>query len=108
MSLSNNQTTAIETLGFLLKTLKLPHMNNHWQELERQALAGGWTHAQFLLALCESEATQRYQLRVQRALKDAHLPPGKAFSNFDVTPLPQLKSAYHHAAGSRPHLAEAG
>lgn len=90
MSLSNNQTTAIETLGFLLKTLKLPHMNNHWQELERQALAGGWTHAQFLLALCESEATQRYQARVQRALKDARLPPGKAFSNFDFSHCPSL------------------
>jgi DNA replication protein DnaC len=85
MSPNNSQTTAIETLGFLLKTLKLPHMNNHWQELERQALALGWTHAQFLLALCESEATQRDQARVQRALIDAHLPPGKAFSNFDFS-----------------------
>ncbi|WP_410500311.1 ATP-binding protein [Chroococcidiopsis sp. SAG 2025] len=90
MSPNNSQITAIETLGFLLKTLKLPHMNNHWQELERQALAGGWSHAQFLLALCESEATQRYQARVQRALKDAHLPPGKAFSNFDFSHCPSL------------------
>lgn len=77
------QTTAIETLSLLLKALRLPYIHQQWQELERQALQQGWTHAQFLLAVCEHEATQRYQTRVERALKDAQLPPAKAFSNFD-------------------------
>jgi DNA replication protein DnaC len=63
-------------------------MKQQWQELERQALQQGWTHAQFLLVLCEVEATQRYQARVQRALKEAHLPPAKAFSNFDFSRCP--------------------
>lgn len=59
-------------------------MNRQWQELERQALKQGWTHAQFLLALCEVETTQRYQARITRALKEAQLPPSKSLSNFDV------------------------
>lgn len=91
--MSPSPTTAIETLSLLLKSLKLPHIKNQWQDLERQALHQGWTHAQFLLALCEYEATQRYQARVQRSLKDAHLPPAKAFSNFDFTCCPTLNPA---------------
>lgn len=71
------------TLSSLLKDLKLPHMLQQWPDLEQQALQQSWTHAQFLLALCELELTQRYQARIQRALKDAHLPPAKALSNFD-------------------------
>lgn len=88
MPIPPTATTAMETLSLLLKSLKLPYMKQQWQELERQALQQGWTHAQFLLALCEVEATQRYQARVQRALKDAHLPPAKAFSNFDFSRCP--------------------
>jgi DNA replication protein DnaC len=33
--------------------------------------------------VCEHEATQRYQSRIARALKEAQLPPAKTFSNFD-------------------------
>jgi DNA replication protein DnaC len=68
-------------------------MNRSWQELERTALQQGWTHAQFLLALCEYEATQRYQVRVQRALKEAHLPPAKAMSHFEFVRCPTLNQA---------------
>jgi DNA replication protein DnaC len=61
--------------------------------LERQALQQGWTHAQFLLAVCEHEATQRYQSRIARTLKAAQLPPAKAFSNFDFARCPALNPA---------------
>lgn len=87
------QTTAIESLNLLLKSLRLPHIHHQWQELERQALQQGWTHAQFLLAVCEYEATQRYQSRVHRALKEAQLPPAKALSNFDFSRCPTLNPA---------------
>lgn len=87
------QTSAIESLSLLLKSLRLPHIHKQWQELERQALQQGWTHAQFLLAVCEHEATQRYQSRVERALKDAQLPPAKAFSNFDFARCAPLNPA---------------
>ena len=58
-------------------------MNRQWQALEHEALKQNWTHAQFLLALCEHESTQRYHARIQRALKEAKLPPAKALSNFE-------------------------
>lgn len=58
-------------------------MQSQWQSFEEKAISSGWSHSQFLLALCEYEETQRYQLRVQRFLKEAQLPPGKAISNFD-------------------------
>jgi len=87
------QTPPTESVNLLLKSLRLPHMHHHWQELERQALQQQWTYAQFLLAVCEYEATQRYQSRVQRALKDAHLPPAKALSNFDFDRCPTLNPA---------------
>jgi DNA replication protein DnaC len=92
-SVSLPQTSAIESLSLLLKSLRLPHIHKQWQELERQALQQGWTHAQFLLAVLEHEATQRYQTRVERALKDAQLPPAKAFSNFDFARCSTLNPA---------------
>ena len=52
-----------------------------------------WTHAQFLLNLCEYEATQRYQIRIQRAIKDAQLPLAKTLANFDFSRCPTLKPA---------------
>jgi DNA replication protein DnaC len=61
--------------------------------LERQALQQGWTHAQFLLALCDHEAAQRYQSRVERGLKEAQLPPAKTFSNFDFARCSALNPA---------------
>ena len=60
-------------------------MQRQWQSFEEKAIANSWSHSQFLLALCEYEETQRYQLRVQRFLKEAQLPVGKALSNFDFS-----------------------
>jgi DNA replication protein DnaC len=88
--MTNSSAPPLETLNLLLKSLKLPYIHQQWSEMERQALQQGWTHAQFLLSLCEIEATQRYQARVTRSLKDALLPPVKAFSNFDFSRCPTL------------------
>jgi DNA replication protein DnaC len=60
-------------------------MQRQWQSFEEKAIASNWSDSQFLLALCEYEETQRYQLRVQRFLKEAQLPPGKAIANFDFS-----------------------
>jgi DNA replication protein DnaC len=91
--MTTSSALPLETLSLLLKSLKLPYIHQQWQEMERQALQQGWTHAQFLLSLCEIEATQRYQARVSRSLKDALLPPAKAFSNFDFSQCPNLNPA---------------
>lgn len=68
-------------------------MHSQWQTFEEKAITSGWSHSQFLLALCEYEETQRYQLRVQRFLKEAQLPLGKAISNFDFSRCSTLDSS---------------
>lgn len=68
-------------------------MLQQWSDLEQQALQQNWTYSQFLLALCEHEQTQRYQARIQKALKEAHLPPAKALSNYDFTRCASLNPA---------------
>jgi DNA replication protein DnaC len=79
------QAPAAETLPLLLKNLKLPHILQTWQSFEQQAITHQWSYTQFLLTLCEYESTQRYQLRVQRVLKETQLPSCKALANFDFS-----------------------
>jgi len=58
-------------------------MKRHWSELESRALREGWSHAQFLLALCQEEQQGRTDRRIERYLKESGLPPSKSLSNFD-------------------------
>ncbi|NJO93474.1 MAG: ATP-binding protein [Hydrococcus sp. RM1_1_31] len=66
-------------------------MHRQWQEVETRAIQQGWSHSQFLLALCELEQQQRYTSRVQRFLKESGLPNAKSLSNFDFTYCPTVK-----------------
>jgi DNA replication protein DnaC len=66
-------------------------MQRQWQELETRAIHQGWSHGQFLLALCEVEQQQRYTSRVQRFLRESGLPGTKSLSNFDFTYCPTVK-----------------
>jgi DNA replication protein DnaC len=71
------------TLPMLLKQLRLARFRSHWQSLAWQAEAEGWSHSQFLYALCEQEAEQRQHSRQQRLLRAAHLPWSKALADYD-------------------------
>nr|WP_305082329.1 IS21-like element helper ATPase IstB [Oscillatoria sp. FACHB-1407] len=68
-------------------------MLNHWESLEQQAMQEGWSYAQFLLQLCESEVHHRWQSWLKRALSEAQLPTGKTLSNFDWSHVPKLNPA---------------
>lgn len=81
------------TLPLLLKSLRLPHMQQQWQTLERQATQQGWTYGQFLQALCELEQQQRYTSRVERYLKESGLPRSKSLASFDFTCCPSVNPA---------------
>ena len=70
-------------LPLLLKQLKLARFRSHWQPLAQQAEAEGWSHGQFLYALCEQEVVHRQIARRQRLLRDAHLPWQKGLDGFD-------------------------
>ena len=58
-------------------------IRSHWQSIASQAEAEGWSHSQFLYALCEQEVEQRQQARQQRLLRAAHLPWSKALADYD-------------------------
>lgn len=83
-SLSIPRPQAVEaTLPILLKQLRLGRFRSHWQSIASQAEAEGWSHSQFLYALCEQEAEQRQLSRQHRLLRDAHLPWSKALADYD-------------------------
>jgi DNA replication protein DnaC len=47
-----------------------------------------WSLESFLLYLLEQEVTRRQQRRIERYLRQAHLPPGKTLDHFDQQRLP--------------------
>jgi DNA replication protein DnaC len=83
-SLSVPRPAAVEaTLPILLRQLKLARFRRHWQSLAAQAEAQGWSHPQFLYALCELESDQRQIARRERLLREAHLPWQKSLTDYD-------------------------
>lgn len=76
-----------ETIDLLLKELKLPTFIRHYQRHQEQAVAKGYGHVRYLSGLCEQEAADRYQKRVQRWTREAGLPTGKSFANLNLTEL---------------------
>lgn len=75
------------TLPLLLRELKLSAFLKHWKRFAEEAIAGQWTHEQFLGVLCEQEIATRYSQRIQRFIRDSGLPKGKTFSSLDMTAL---------------------
>lgn len=76
-----------ETIDLLLKQLRLPTFVRHYQSHQEQALAKGYGHIRYLSGLCEQEAADRYQKRVQNWTREAGLPAGKSFANFNQAEL---------------------
>ena len=61
----------IDSLALLLKELRLPAFGRHYQGLWQKAVDEGWSHTDYLAALCEYELADRYQRRTQKWLKEA-------------------------------------
>jgi DNA replication protein DnaC len=68
-------------------------MLRHWQQVEQEATQQGWSYSQYLAALCHLEDTQRYHHRLERYLKEAHLPAGKSWASFEPSHCPGLDLA---------------
>jgi len=64
-----------------LKNFRLPTMAAMVDEAIRQAEAEHWGYARLLSYLCESEYQDRQQRRIQRLLKQSHLPEGKTLES---------------------------
>lgn len=71
------------TLALLLRQLRLPTMAACCEEVVRRANQQGWSLSQTLAALCEYELAERERRRLERHLKEAHLPVGKTLERFE-------------------------
>lgn len=75
----------VASLPVLLKELKLASFAKHWESLAQKAVDEQWLPSSYLAELCEQEAGERHQKRLQRYLREAKLPPAKQLSQFDFT-----------------------
>ena len=64
-------------LGVYLKRLKLPSFAADHEAVAGVALESTWSFERYLAELCEREVTDREQRRIERLLRQSHLPPGK-------------------------------
>jgi DNA replication protein DnaC len=72
-----------ESVALLLKELRLPAFVRHYQPLWQTATEEGWSHTEYLAALCEYELSDRYQRRTQKWKREARLVTGKDFTSLE-------------------------
>ena len=80
-------------LPIMLTSLRLPSINQLWQQIAEQADNEGWGSARFLATLCEHELTDRQQRRIARHLAQSGLPHGKTLASFDFAVVKSLNKA---------------
>lgn len=78
----------VEVLGLLLKEFRLPTIAEIYAQVVEQAEQQGWGYHKFLLHLCEAEAQDRAERKLERLLKQSGLPGGKNLANLEETKLP--------------------
>lgn len=78
----------LASLVILLRSLKLPTMARHADEIAQLAEREGWSFARYLHHLVELEVHERRRRRIARNLKDAELPPDKTLATLNRARLP--------------------
>lgn len=76
-------------LALLFRSFRLPTMAGIWEETVRVAERENWGYERLLQHLCESEAQDRCERKMQRLLKESGLPDGKTLGNLDEKLLPK-------------------
>ncbi len=79
---------AAEGLALLLRSFRLPTMASIWEESVRRAEGEDWGYRRLLQHLCESEAQDRRERKMQRLLKGSALPEGKTLGNLEEKLIP--------------------
>jgi DNA replication protein DnaC len=74
----------------LLKELRLPAFVRHHERLWQTAVEKGWSHSDYLAALCEYEISERFTRRTQNWVREAGLTGGKTFTSLDNKVLSQI------------------
>ena len=82
-----------QRLSLMLNELRLPAIKHMWGDFAARADKEGWPAARFLAALAEHEIAERDQRRMERHLKEAHLPAGKTLDTFAFDAVPMISRA---------------
>jgi len=85
MSPNKNAQRTSDKLRRQLDYLKLQFMQEHVENLVRQAAAGSWSHMEFLGRLVEGEAALRQDRARVRRIREARFPVLKTLDQFDFT-----------------------
>jgi DNA replication protein DnaC len=73
-----------QSLGMLLRSLRLPSFVAYHEELAQTAEQQGWGFTQYLQSLTELEVQERGQRRVERLRNISNLPPDKTLATLDL------------------------
>jgi DNA replication protein DnaC len=85
MSQDKNAPKNGDELSQQLGYLNLPFMQEHCEELAKQAAQNQWSHVDFLRRLVEGETAARQDRARQRRIQQARFPVLKTFEQFDFT-----------------------
>jgi len=77
-----------DALPMMLKNLRLPAFEQHFETYQEQASEQAWGYGKYLSKLCEDEIARRYEVRIRNWTKEAKLPRGKSFSTLAIDELP--------------------
>lgn len=83
----------VATLPLLLKQLKLPTFQQHFEHHAQQAEASSWSYPAYLSALAELELSERHTKRLKRYAQESKLPSGKSLDAFDFSMAPSVNAA---------------
>ena len=55
--------------ALMLKELRLPAFEHHYEDYQAQAIEQSWGYNQYLSRLCEQEVARRFQTRMDQGSK---------------------------------------
>jgi DNA replication protein DnaC len=81
-------TTPVESLGIMMRSLKLPAFARYAEEIAQKAEREGWTFGRYLHHLAELEIHERRHRRIERLLHQSDLPRDKTLATLKRSKLP--------------------
>ncbi len=72
-----------------LRRLRLSTVQRRYKELSQKAQAESMTYEQYLWEIINEECQERKRRRIQRLLKESHLPLEKTMATFDMRRMPR-------------------
>jgi len=81
-------TSPVESLGIMMRSLKLPAFARYAEEIAQKAEREGWTFGRYLHHLAELEIHERRRRRIERFLNESDLPREKTLATLKRSKLP--------------------